>query len=181
MTSKKMTKSKTSSLMQNRILGIDPGFDRVGVAILSGGSSKQELLYSTCILTDKKDSHADRLLTVGVGIQKIIEEWKPTALGIEKLFFNQNVKTALKVAEARGVIIYEAVSHGLLIFEYSPQEIKIATTGYGKAAKGDVERMVLKLINLKKPPKFDDETDAIAVGITHLASHAQKTRLSPQK
>ncbi|CAN5139950.1 crossover junction endodeoxyribonuclease RuvC [soil metagenome] len=166
---------------QDRALSVDPGFDRVGVAILSGGSSKQELLYSECIVTDRKDSHAERLLTVGNRIKKIIKEWQPTALGIEKLFFNQNTKSALGVAEARGVIIYEAVSLGLQIFEYSPQEIKIATTGYGKASKDDVKKMVLKLIKLSKMPKYDDEMDAIAVGITHLASHEQKTRLSPQK
>jgi len=173
---------QTKTLSGNdRILGIDPGFDRVGVAILSGGSSKQELLYSECILTNREDSHAKRLFSVGEGIKKVIKKWEPTALGIEKLFFNQNTKSALGVAEARGVIIYEAISAGLLVFEYSPQEIKIATTGYGKASKGDVEKMVLKLIKLSKSPKYDDEVDAIAVGITHLASHAQKTRLSPKK
>lgn len=169
--------------MQNKnletVLAIDPGFDRVGVAVLCRENSKEKLLYSACILTDKKEAYADRLLTVGSGIKKAIKDFNPESLAIEKLFFNQNTKSALKVAEARGVIIYEAVSEGLSIYEYSPQEIKIATTGYGKASKNDVERMVLKLISIDKPPKFDDEMDAIAVGITHLASYRQKSRLSP--
>jgi crossover junction endodeoxyribonuclease RuvC len=167
--------------MQNkeRVLSIDPGFDRVGVAVLERTLGKEKLLFSLCILTNKKDSHAERLLAVGQGIDKVIKKWEPRDLAIEKLFFNQNTKSALGVAEARGVIIYEAINAGLSIYEYSPQEIKIATTGYGKASKKDVERMVLKILDLKNAPKHDDETDAIAVGITHLASYKQKGRLSP--
>ncbi len=156
-----MTKSQGT-----RVLGIDPGFDRCGVAILE----KDKLLFSTCITTNPKDNHAERLTTLGTELRKIIKKWKPEALATEKLFFNINARTALKVAEARGVILYEASLADLNINEYSPQAIKIAVTGYGKADKRQVESMVLRLLNLKSAPKYDDETDAIAVGITHIAS-----------
>ncbi|MEX2014275.1 MAG: crossover junction endodeoxyribonuclease RuvC [Parcubacteria group bacterium] len=152
----------------NRVLGIDPGFDRVGVAVMEDGS----LLYSTCIETDRKTSHSKRLEVIGSEVREIIKKWKPKVLAIEKLFFNQNTTNALKVSEARGVIIYEASRAGLEIFEYGPQEIKIAVTGYGKADKKQMENMLRKLVKLGGDGKkrLDDELDAIAVCITHLAT-----------
>lgn len=164
-----MKKSKKSTQTpSNIILGIDPGFDRMGVAVIDGS----ELLFSKCIETNRKDSHEKRLLQIGDELEEIIKEWKPTALGIEKLFFNQNTTNALKVSEARGVALYQAASAGLDICEYSPQEIKIATTGYGKADKTQVEIMVKRLIKIPQTSakKLDDELDAIAVCITHLAT-----------
>jgi crossover junction endodeoxyribonuclease RuvC len=159
-------------------LAIDPGFDRIGVAILTKEKSKEKLLFSKCILTNKKESQAKRLKQIGLEIKKIIKKWNPESLAIEKLFFNQNTSTALRVAEARGVIFYEAVCAGLEIFEYSPQEIKIAVTGYGKATKKQVETMTLRLLTLKTHPKYDDEIDAQAIGITHLVSYKHKRLLS---
>ena len=152
------------------VLAIDPGFDRVGVAIILR-KQKEEVLFSDCIVTSTKQSHAERLAKIGLGVRSIILEWKPDSLAIEKLFFNQNTTSAMKVAEARGVILYEANLGGLKIFEYSPQDIKIAVTGYGKASKEQVEAMVDKLVSLKESKKrrLDDEMDAIALGITHLA------------
>lgn len=177
-----MTKSKKSSPMPSSetVLAIDPGFDRVGVAVLDHVGRKERLVFSKCIVTNKKDSHAERIKQIGAEIKKIIKEFKPEYLAIEKLFFNQNTTSAIRVAEARGVIIYEATSAGLSTFEYSPQEIKIATTGYGKAGKKEVESMVLKLLQMSKAPQYDDEVDAIAVGITHLASYKLKSQLSTQ-
>ncbi len=163
-------KSRKSTPMQSRVLGVDPGFDRVGVAVLE----KDKVLFSKCIETNRKEDHSVRLLQIGQEIEKVIEKWAPNALAIEKLFFNQSVTNALKVAEARGVIIFEAARAGLEIFEYSPQETKIAVTGYGKADKRQVETMVRKLVEIpaKSAKKLDDELDAIALGITHLA-HAR--------
>ena len=149
------------------VLAIDPGFDRVGVAVLE----KDNLLFSDCIETNRKSPHQERLLTIGKAVEKIIRKWKPEALAIEKLFFNQNVTNALKVSEARGIIIYEAAKAGLEIFEYSPQAIKIAVTGYGKADKTQIASMVRKLITLPSKKMLDDEIDAIALCITHLATH----------
>ena len=152
--------------MQNRVLGIDPGFDRVGVAILN----KDKVLFSTCIETDRKSTHDKRLLHIGETLEKVIEKWKPNELAIEKLFFNQNTSTALKVAEARGVIIFQAALAGLEIFEYSPQAVKIAVTGYGKADKAAIESLVRKLVKISSTKVLDDEIDAIALCITHLAT-----------
>lgn len=165
-------KSKMSTPMRNneRVIGIDPGFDRCGVAVLEKVEGKEKLLFSTCIVTNRKDEHGERLLELGQELEAIIKKWKPNALATEKLFFNMNVRTALKVAEARGVILYQAALAGLPLYEYSPQAIKIATTGYGKATKPQVETMVERILVLKNRKMLDDEMDAIAVGITHLAS-----------
>lgn len=154
--------------MLNRVLAIDPGFDRVGVAVLN----KEGLFYSCCIETSRKLTHAERLLEIGENLKKIIKRWEPTSLAIESLFFNQNTTNALKVSEARGVVLYEAAVAGLSVYEYSPQAIKIAVTGYGKADKIQMETMLKKLVSIpeSKGKKLDDELDAIAVGITHLAS-----------
>lgn len=169
-----MKKSKMSIPTQNKlatsrkVLGIDPGFDRVGIAILE----KDVVLFSKCIETNRKDPHEKRLLEIGESIRGAIKKWKPDCLAIEQLFFNQNTTNALKVSEARGVIIYEASCAKLDVYEYSPQAIKIAVTGYGKADKTQVKNMLQKLVKIpfSKARKLDDELDAIAVGITHLAS-----------
>ncbi|MBX4200109.1 crossover junction endodeoxyribonuclease RuvC [Candidatus Parcubacteria bacterium] len=175
-----MKKSKTFIPMQSSIvLGIDPGFDRIGIAILSRENSKEKLLYSACISTNRKENQSERLAHIGREVKKIISEWRPTELCIEKLFFNQNITTALRVAEARGVILYEAEKAGLLVFEYNPQQIKIAVTGYGKAAKRQMQDMTMKLLGIRSKPKFDDEADAWAVALTHLAHQREiihKTR-----
>jgi len=164
-----MKKSKTFTSMQNRrVLAIDPGFDRVGVAILENN----QVLFSDCIVTDRKKPHESRLFEIGNAVREIIDIWKPKDLALETLFFNKNVSTAIKVAEARGVILYESQRAELEIFEYSPQAIKIAVTSYGKASKKQVEEMVKKLVVLpsQKRIRLDDELDAIALGITHLAT-----------
>lgn len=157
---------------KTRVLAVDPGFDRLGVAVMEHRDDKEQVLYSTCITTQPKDSRDVRLLAIGEEVRKIINKWKPNALAIETLFFNQNTTSAIGVAEARGVVIYEAGRGGLEVFEYGPQTIKVAVTGYGRANKLQVENMVQKLVILpkKKGKRLDDELDAIALGITHLAS-----------
>jgi crossover junction endodeoxyribonuclease RuvC len=165
-------------MRNNRIISIDPGFDRFGVAVLekeTGLSAplrtgKEKLLFSTCMKTEKKGRHEDRLFSIGNELSQIIKEWRPEALAMEKLFFNANVNTALKVAEARGVALYEAARAGLQVYEYSPQEVKIALTSYGRASKSDIKSMLGRLIELPERRMLDDELDAVAVGITHLAS-----------
>lgn len=152
-----------------RVLGIDPGFDRLGVAILEKENSKEKVLFSKCIETDRKKSHEERLGHIGKEIHSIIKEWSPTHLGIEKLFFNQNITNGIKVAEVRGVVIYEAYLADCKICEYGPQEIKVAVTGYGKSDKKQVTFMVEKITGIQKRKILDDEYDAIAVGITCLA------------
>ena len=167
--------SKTSTRTPNssgageiKVLGIDPGFDRVGVAVLQ----ENNVLFSTCIETSKKLPMDERLFEIGTSIREIIKEWEPSHLAIEKLFFNKSVTSAMRVSEARGVAIYEAKSGGLEIFEYSPQDVKIAVASYGKADKKQVEMMVKKLVKITENghKRLDDELDAIALCITHLAT-----------
>lgn len=159
------------SASRGRVLAIDPGFDRVGIAVLQKENSKEKVLYSDCIVTDRKAPQEQRLRQIGEELLRVIKEHAPSTLAMEKLFFSQNVTTGIRVAEARGVILYEAARANLDVFEYTPQEIKAAVTGYGKASKGDLERMVLRLVALDHKPKHDDEIDAVAVGITHLATY----------
>ena len=152
--------------MRNRVLAIDPGFDRLGVAILE----ENNVLFSSCIETSHKLPHQERLLEIGCAIEAVIRKWKPKDLAIESIFFNKSVNNALKVAEARGVALYEAAKAGLSVHEYSPQAVKIAVTGYGKADKRQVDNMVRRLVKIEDVKKLDDEIDAIALCITHLAT-----------
>ena len=153
------------------ILGIDPGYDRVGVAVLdlSFGVGREKLIYSSCIETDPKDTLSARLLVIYTSISEVIREFKPTSLAIEKIFITKNQKTAMQVAEAKGVIMLASEKAGLAVFEYSPPEIKMAVTGYGNSSKSQVEEMVKKLIEFGKENTKDDELDAIAIGLTHSA------------
>ncbi len=153
-----------------KILAIDPGYERLGVAILEKiPNNKEVLVFSDCFKTSSKLSHDERLKNIGAEIERLIQEYQPEVLAIETLFFQTNTKTALKVAEARGVILYEAAKIGLKIREFNPLEIKVAVTGYGKSDKNQVTTMVKRLIKINKEPKHDDEYDAIAVGLTCLA------------
>lgn len=150
-----------------KIIGIDPGFERVGIAIIEKEPKQKELLvYSECFKTDSKLPFYERILLIGNKIEEIIKKYNPEKMAIEKLFFTNNQKTAMGVSEARGVIIYTGIKNGLDIHEYTPPEIKIAVTGYGKSDKSAVMSMVPKLIKIEKEIKSDDELDAIAIGLT---------------
>src|SRR3989344_2452424 len=120
-----------------RILGIDPGFERLGVAVLekNKGDKKESVVFSECFKTSAKLEFSGRLHLIGAEVKKIIKKYKPEVLAIETLFLNTNQKTVMRVAEARGVAIYEATLAGLEIFKASPPQIKIATSGYGRATK----------------------------------------------
>src|SRR3989344_3771469 len=153
-----------------RILGIDPGFERLGVAILEKDKkTKERVLFSECFKTSAKLEFSERLRLIGEEVKKIIKEYKPEVLAIETLFLNTNQKTVMRVAEARGVVIYEAAQAGLQIFEASPPQIKIATTGYGRADKMQIIKMVKILVNIDEDKKSDDELDAIAIALTAFA------------
>lgn len=153
-----------------RILGIDPGFDRLGICILDKEENKETLIYSTCIQTSKKDSFEKRLFFAGDELRKVIEKHKPEELAIEKLFFTKNQTTAINVAEIRGVILYLSYINNLSINEYSPPEIKLAVTGYGRATKQDMAIMIPKILNSQiKGNLLDDELDSIAIALTHSA------------
>lgn len=152
-----------------RVLGVDPGYDRVGLAVMEYENGVEKLVYSTCIETNKNDHIHVRLQQVGNAITKTINEHNIDTIGIETLFFNKNVKTAMSVAEARGIIMYCALEANCVIHEFSPQAIKIATTGYGNSDKHAVTAMVKQLVQNVPTDALDDEYDAIAVGVTCLA------------
>lgn len=159
-----------SKKINMRILSIDPGFERIGIAILEKErGQKDKLVYSTCFKTSAKIPFHERLTLIGSEVEAMVKKYKPVALAIEKLFFTTNQKTVMGVSEARGVIIYCASKNGLAIYEYTPPQIKVAVTGYGKADKNMVIGMVRKLIEVKKTTNSDDELDAIAIGLTCLA------------
>ncbi len=147
------------------ILGIDPGFDRMGCAVLEKTDRGEKLLYSACLVSDRGDSQAERLFSLGKEIEKIIRERSPDILAIESLFLAKNQKTAMRVAEARGMVLFLAASKGINVREFTPLEIKIALTGYGRAEKNQVRDMVMAILKMEKAPKYDDETDAIACAL----------------
>lgn len=148
-----------------RILGIDPGYDRVGVAIVDANGSSLTYIYSTCITTDRALPFTERLVEVGNRLREVLAAHKPEGLAIETLFVTKNQKTAMDVAEARGVILYECTKSGLKIKELTPGEIKQALTGYGKAEKEAVFKMTEKLVDVPDRAMYDDEMDAIATAI----------------
>ena len=153
-----------------RIISIDPGYDRLGVSVMEKDvKGKEVVLFSDCFLTDKKESLEKRILFLGQEVKGVIKKWSPTHMAIEKLFFTKNQTTAMKVAEVRGVVIYEASQKGITIHEFSPQDIKIAVTGYGNASKDQVSKMTEKILSLSKKKRLDDEMDALALGVTALA------------
>jgi len=154
-----------------RILGIDPGFERLGIAVLEKekNGKKEKIIFSECFKTSASLDFSERLSLIGAEIAKIIKKYKPDVLSIETLFFTTNQKTVMHVAEARGVVIYECAKVGMQIFEASPPQIKIATTGYGKANKEQVMKMVKLLVDIDNTKKSDDELDAIAAALTATA------------
>ena len=155
-----------------KVLGIDPGYGRCGLAILEGDGSHPRLTYSTCVETKSTDEFSRRLLEVGDAIVQTILKHKPELIALEELYFSNNQKTALNVAEARGMILYIAAKHNIPLREFNPMTVKVAITGYGRANKTDVTKMIERLVHIETPLQYDDEYDAIAVGITALA-HAR--------
>jgi len=157
-----------------RVLGIDPGYDRMGVAIIEKQNGKEVVLFSSCLTSEKGDDFADRLLFLGDELNKIIKKWKPEALAIEKLFLTNNQKTATNISEVRGMVVYLSKKAGLSIGQYTPMEIKINIAGYGSADKKQVTNMIEKLVCLPKSKRLDDEYDAIGAALTHLACFKYK-------
>lgn len=153
-----------------RVLAIDPGFGRLGVAVIDKEAGKETLIFSDCIETPKELPLSERLAQIEAELSGVISQYDPEELAIEKLFFANNQKTAMQVAEARGVVIATAETAGLSVYEYTPVEVKVAVTGSGSASKAQVSDMVKKLIQIEKLPRYDDEFDAIAIGLTHLAT-----------
>ncbi len=164
-------------VMKITLIGIDPGYDRVGWAVATVDAHQLEVIAFDCIQTNKTQHLFDRYVQIEKQLQKVIDTYKPEEAALESLFFFKNQKTALHVSEARGIIISNFLRNKMKIAEYTPLQIKQALTGYGKADKKAVEKMVRLQIKHKAdhlPKLIDDTIDAIGVVITHASSRRMK-------
>ena len=158
------------------ILGIDPGFAKVGWGVLECVNGKFRVLGYGSITTPAKTPIEDRLNQIYDGMNTIIDKYKPEVLAIEELFWNTNQTTGIRVSEARGVILLCAAKLGIPIYEYTPLQVKQAVVGYGRAEKKQVISMVTMFLKLEKPPKPDDSADALAIAVCH--AHCGASRLA---
>jgi len=149
-----------------RILGIDPGTGILGFGIIDSIDGKSKMIDAGVIRTPVKEDHSKRLMMIYDELRSIIEDFKPTILSVEKLFFAQNVTTAMTVAQARGVVLLLGQQYKLELYEYTPLQIKQALTGYGRADKKQMQEMVKIILGLNENPKPDDCADALAAAIT---------------
>lgn len=154
-----------------RILGIDPGFAIVGVGVLDYEGNRFKVVDYGAITTNAGEDMFDRLKKIYDELTEIINQVKPDAMAIEELFFNSNQKTAINVAQARGVLVLAAKNCGIPVSEYTPLQVKQAVVGYGRAEKGQVQQMTKAILNLDKVPKPDDTADALAIAICHAHSY----------
>lgn len=150
-----------------RILGIDPGTGILGFGVIEADKGQAQMVDAGVIRTPAKQDDAVRLQTIFEEITDIIAQSKPTVMAVEKLYFAQNVTTAMTVSQARGVVLLAGQQAGLAIHEYTPLQIKQALTGYGRAEKKQIQEMVRVILKLKTVPKPDDCADALAAAITH--------------
>ncbi len=150
-----------------RILGIDPGTGILGFGIIEANKNKTQIVDAGVIRTPVKEDDSVRLQTIFDELTDIIMQTKPIVMAVEKLFFAQNITTAMTVAQARGVVLLCGKQSGLELFEYTPLQIKQALTGYGRAEKKQIQEMVRVILGLKEIPRPDDAADALACAICH--------------
>lgn len=150
-----------------RILGIDPGYAIIGWGVLNYERGRFAPLDFGAVTTEAGTPFVQRLQKIYTDLSLVLERFTPEAMAIEKLYFQNNQKTAIEVAEARGVILLAAQNAGVPIFEYTPLQVKSAVTGYGQAQKPQVMEMTKRLLRLEKVPKPDDTADALAIAICH--------------
>ncbi len=154
---------------KNRVLGIDPGFDRLGLAVIEGDASRPEHVWSACVMPARGEP-AKRLAAVSRAVADAIRIYAPDIVALETLYFSTNKKTALAVAEARGAALAEAGAAHCRILEFAPVQVKLAVAGYGRADKKAIARMLPRLLVLPDRRMLDDELDAIAVAIAGLST-----------
>ncbi len=147
------------------ILGIDPGYARTGFGVIKYVGNRFQVLDYGVISTKAHTPFEIRLLTIFQQIEAVISRYKPDMMAIEELFFSKNTTTAMGTAQARGVIVLAASKGGLPVYEYTPMQVKLAVTGYGRADKNQVGQMVKTILNLERAPKIDDASDALAIAI----------------
>lgn len=152
------------------ILGLDPGTATTGFGVIKcaeTGNDHPELIDYGCIETPKNTPLSTRLAEITKDLEDIINHWKPDQVAIEELFFSKNVKTAMHVAHARGAMIQKLAEKGYDVHEYKPNKIKEAVSGYGRAEKKQIQKMVQLILNMEEIPRPDDAADALAVAICH--------------
>jgi crossover junction endodeoxyribonuclease RuvC len=175
-----------------RILGIDPGTATTGWAVvedppsssaagLRRASKNPRLIACGCINTSKTKTDAERLVEIGRDVQTLVKKYKPEEASVEALFFFSNQKTAITVAQARGVVLYELKKNKLPVESYTPLQVKQALTGYGRAEKKQIQLMVKNILKLKNIPKPDDAADAVAIAICHLNTRIQRIQTRIQR
>jgi len=154
-----------------KVLGIDPGYGRCGVAVVEkNNGGKEVLLYSDCIETSASDDFSVRLSAVAQECARLMGEHAPEVLAIERLYFTNNQKTAMQVAEVRGALLNTAARFGIAVSEYTPGQVKAAVAGHGGADKKQIASMLHMLLSIDKKIRHDDEYDAIAIALTGLAT-----------
>lgn len=158
-----------------RILGIDPGYAIVGYGVIDYIGNKFKVVEYGAITTDAGEEMNSRFKSIHDDLDEIIVRTKPEFMAIEELFFNSNQKTAINVAQARGVLLLAALNHDVRIYEYTPLQVKQAVAGYGRADKQQVQQLVKMLLNLEKVPKPDDTADALAIAVCHAHSYNPRT------
>ncbi len=149
------------------ILGIDPGIAIVGYGVIEHTGNRYRTIAYDSLLTPAHTPDSERLKTIYTGLRQIIYDYKPEVCAIEKLYYNNNAKTVIQVAQGRGVAMLAAANEGLKVYEYTPLQIKQSLTGYGKADKKQMQQMTKMILGLDKVPKPDDTADALAVAICH--------------
>lgn len=159
------------------VLGIDPGIAITGIALIAEEKGKQSLLHSEAITTPANLSSSLRLLRLHKSLNEIIKSYKPDVAALENLFFNTNAKTALIVGQARGVIQLALARNKIPVVEYTPLQVKMAITGYGRADKNQIQMMVKTILKLPKILTPDDVADAAAIALTHCFSYKLKKRI----
>jgi len=157
------------------ILGIDPGVARIGWAVISVNHGTITAKAYGCITTEKTESLPNRLLLAYSAITILVSKYHPDSMSVEELFFSNNAKTAINVGQARGIVLLAAAQAKIPVISYTPPAVKRAITGSGSADKKQVARMVVATLRLKKAPKLDDTSDALAIAMTHAYSYKMKS------
>lgn len=158
-----------------RIIGIDPGIAIVGWGVIDYNGNKFSVVDYGAVLTEAHTEVKHRLKIIYDDLTEILTKYKPDYMAIEELFYNNNAKTVINVAQARGVALLASTNQNVEIFEYTPPQVKIAVTGYGRADKKQIQQMTKMILNLEKIPKPDDTADALAIAICHAHSFKLKS------
>jgi crossover junction endodeoxyribonuclease RuvC len=161
-----------------RVLGIDCGSERTGYGVIDSDGAGHRMIAAGVIRTDPKWAFEKRLLEIAVGLRRLMVDYSPEFAAVEEVFYSANVKTALKLAQVRGVALLAIAEAGLNLAEYSPLEVKMSVVGYGRAEKSQVKMMVRSLLQLAQPIESEDACDALAVAICHATHEATSRRLA---